>query len=372
MSLGGVLGGVFKRAAGAGAVRFAGGVSLRAGRGVRITARSRPQLRFAARFPSLPPVPARGRRNHWFAFRLPKPLTSGSRRTADLPVGDGDRRAVLLERPFRLALGAGAMYAATQLAGNANSNVLMQDRSFFGTYRVRRVAGSTCCRIGTTTHGGQSRELERRMDPLTYYYKAAHSVTSSPRPCRAGAARGDGGTRNGDDCRYGRPEEHWTFYEIDPMVVQIARAPMYSHTYGTARRERTWSSATRGFPWRRRRMASSTDRAGRVFVRCHSGPPDHPGGAGSVLPQAEGRRCHCVPYQQPVSRPSYGHHRRWRTMPGVWCTGRAIAGYRGSREVVLWQSMDGAGQGPRDVVGTRENRRLVSTRHVAGVATVDG
>ena len=38
-------------------------------------------------------------------------------------------------------------------------------------YRVRRIAEYHVLQNGTTTHGGQSRELTRRMDPLTYYYK---------------------------------------------------------------------------------------------------------------------------------------------------------------------------------------------------------
>jgi spermidine synthase len=120
------------------------------------------------------------------------------------------------------------MYAATQLAGNANSNVLMQDRSFFGTYRVRRVADYHVLQNGTTTHGGQSRELARRMDPLTYYHKSGPLgdifATVAQKPVRRVAMVGLG---TGTIACYGRPGEFWTFYEIDPMVAQIARAPMY-------------------------------------------------------------------------------------------------------------------------------------------------
>jgi spermidine synthase len=66
------------------------------------------------------------------------------------------------------------------------------------------------------------------MDPLTYYYTGgplgdvfAHVAQ---KPVRRVAMVGLG---TGTIACYGRPEEHWTFYEIDPLVEQIARTPMY-------------------------------------------------------------------------------------------------------------------------------------------------
>ena len=132
------------------------------------------------------------------------------------------------KRPFRLALGAGAIYAAMQLVAGGTSNILMQDRSFFGMYRVRRVADYHVLQNGTTTHGGQSRELTRRMEPLTYYYKGGPLgdifATVAQKPVRRVAMVGLG---TGTIACYGRPDESWTFYEIDPLVAQIARTPRY-------------------------------------------------------------------------------------------------------------------------------------------------
>lgn len=165
----------------------------------------------------------------WFVLRLPSPpdewFTSGS------AVFLSAAAVVVMffwKRPFRLALGAGAIYAATQLAGNATSNVLMQDRSFFGTYRVRQFAEYHVLQSGTTTHGGQSRELTRRMEPLTYYYTGGPLgdifATVARKPVRRVAMVGLG---TGTIACYGRADEHWTFYEIDPMVARIARTPRY-------------------------------------------------------------------------------------------------------------------------------------------------
>ena len=165
----------------------------------------------------------------WFAYRLPAPpnewFSGGSQ------VFLGAMAVVVLffwKRPFRLALGAGALYAGVQLAGNATSNVMMQDRSFFGMYRVRIISEYHVLQNGTTTHGGQSRDLARRMDMLTYYYRGGPLgdifATVAQKPLRRAAMVGLG---TGTIACYGRPEEHWTFYEIDPLVAQIARTPMY-------------------------------------------------------------------------------------------------------------------------------------------------
>ncbi len=165
----------------------------------------------------------------WFAYRLPKPPDEWFSAGSQLFLISMAMVVLLFwKRPIRLALGAGAMYAAMQLVGNANSNILMQDRSFFGMYRVRRIAEYHVLQNGTTTHGGQSRELERRMDPLTYYYKGGPLgdifATTVQKPVRRVAMVGLG---TGTIACFGRPDEHWTFYEIDPMVAQIARSPMY-------------------------------------------------------------------------------------------------------------------------------------------------
>ena len=165
----------------------------------------------------------------WFAYRLPKPPDEWFSAGSQLFLISMAMVVLFFwKRPIRLALGAGAMYAAMQLVGNANSNILMQDRSFFGMYRVRRIAEYHVLQNGTTTHGGQSRELERRMDPLTYYYKGGPLgdifATTVQKQVRRVAMVGLG---TGTIACFGRPDEHWTFYEIDPMVAQIARSPMY-------------------------------------------------------------------------------------------------------------------------------------------------
>jgi spermidine synthase len=130
------------------------------------------------------------------------------------------------KRPLRLALGALAMFAAVQVAGNTTGSVIWQDRSFFGVYRVRSLNGYHVLQHGTTLHGGQSLESSRRTEPLTYFYRGGplgDVLANVPRsPAGRVAVVGLGA---GAIACYARPDESWTFYEIDPLVADIARNP---------------------------------------------------------------------------------------------------------------------------------------------------
>lgn len=163
----------------------------------------------------------------WFVFKLPStPDEWFSRGSYYFLAAAAMVVMSFWKRPFRLALGAGAIYAAMQVTDVARSNVLLQERSFFGVYRVRRIAEYNVLQHGTTTHGGQSRQLERRLEPLTYY-----STEGPLGDLFRHVAQHDNrrvamvGLGTGTIACYGRPGEHWTFYEIDPLVERIARTP---------------------------------------------------------------------------------------------------------------------------------------------------
>ena len=91
-------------------------------------------------------------------------------------------------------------------------------------YRVRQAEGFHILQHGTTTHGGQSLDPARRTEPLTYYYRGGPVsdvfATLAQKPVRRVAIVGLGA---GAISCYGRPDEPWTFYEIDPLVAEIAR-----------------------------------------------------------------------------------------------------------------------------------------------------
>ncbi|MFN8573558.1 MAG: fused MFS/spermidine synthase [Gemmatimonadaceae bacterium] len=130
-------------------------------------------------------------------------------------------------RPLRLALSVGAIYAGVRAADANDPDTLFQARSFFGVYKVRRIYQYHILQHGTTTHGGQNWLAEHRRDPLTYYHAEgpfgeimSKLLPEVPQRRVAVVGLGSGAT----SC-FGRPDERWTYYEIDPLVPTIARNP---------------------------------------------------------------------------------------------------------------------------------------------------
>jgi hypothetical protein len=109
-------------------------------------------------------------------------------------------------------------------------------RSFFGVHQVIDTADGAFRVLmhGTTIHGAQRLRdddgvaLAGRPEPLTYYYRGG-PLSESIELTRTA----HGGLENvavvglgaGSLACYRQDPEHWTFYEIDPTVVRIARDP---------------------------------------------------------------------------------------------------------------------------------------------------
>lgn len=109
-------------------------------------------------------------------------------------------------------------------------------RSFFGVHRVAEVAEGKARILyhGTTIHGAQrlrnddGTPAEGSPTPLTYYYpqgplaeaidaaRAAHGVLGHVAVVGLGT---------GSLACHRKAGEHWTFFEIDPEVIRIARDP---------------------------------------------------------------------------------------------------------------------------------------------------
>lgn len=105
----------------------------------------------------------------------------------------------------------------------------MMTRSYFGIYWIRDSSHQRFMFHGTTLHGLQNRgSPERERLPTSYYApKSAVGRTLEVVPDLFGPAARIGavGLGTGTLSCYARPGESWTFYEIDPAVVTIARDP---------------------------------------------------------------------------------------------------------------------------------------------------
>jgi hypothetical protein len=104
------------------------------------------------------------------------------------------------------------------------------ERNFFGVLRVMSNEHETLHYLlhGTTQHGRQFTDPAVRCQPLSYYHRAgpfgsiAGALTEQRSPRVAVVGLGAGATA----C-YAVEGQEWTFYEIDPAVVRIARDPAF-------------------------------------------------------------------------------------------------------------------------------------------------
>jgi hypothetical protein len=124
-----------------------------------------------------------------------------------------------------LALGMLGLGGAAQLAKVAAG---LHQRSFFGVYTVED-QGDGLRRLmhGTTLHGAQSLDPARARQMMTYYVPGSgvgRAMTAAPQLFGAEARIGVVGLGAGTLACYAKAGQRWTFFEIDPVVVDIARA----------------------------------------------------------------------------------------------------------------------------------------------------
>ncbi len=126
--------------------------------------------------------------------------------------------------PIGCTVAIGIMFAALQIA---HPNVRYEGRSFFGAYRVITADEGRYVEFahGTTIHGAQASEPARHFEPLAYYTakgpfgQAMKALQSTHEKLRLGVV----GLGIGGSVCYSRPGDTWTLYEIDPLVVHIAK-----------------------------------------------------------------------------------------------------------------------------------------------------
>ena len=134
---------------------------------------------------------------------------------------------VLRSRP---ALLAGALLAIfllpTAISRGVDTDVA-RERTFFGVYRIVDVDGKRSLYHGTTLHGAEWSRADGSIESRTTYFGAGtpysdllSAVTRRPSPLVIGIA----GLGTGSLACYARPGDQVRIYEIDPVVVDLARA----------------------------------------------------------------------------------------------------------------------------------------------------
>jgi hypothetical protein len=166
---------------------------------------------------------------------------------------------VFVERPIRFALGIGSIFLASSIDPGMQGKPLLIERNFFGVVKITTSPEGDRMRMvhGNTIHGEQrittrppytaamvqtfgaaspmglasvcmagDGRWDERHRPLTYYYPTGpagktfrYLIDGWKGKRRIGAV----GLGTGALASYARPNQDWTFYELDPAVEKLAR-----------------------------------------------------------------------------------------------------------------------------------------------------
>ena len=134
------------------------------------------------------------------------------------------------ERPLRFVLALTFVIFAWDLI-DARRTVIARERSFFGVYEVRLSDSGKLHMLshGTTLHGAQPVDPVYARHLLTYYHEAGPfgQLVEYLNGVHKLRSVGVVGLGVGTIACYMRPGQRLTFFEIDPVMEEIARNPEY-------------------------------------------------------------------------------------------------------------------------------------------------
>lgn len=134
-------------------------------------------------------------------------------------------------RPIRYATAIGSILLAGMTHGGESGATLWADRGFFGVLKVTREPEGKYQLLvsGRTMHGKQALEPSAAPVPLAYYHPSGPAgdvlgPLPSPDPVATPPRRvGVIGLSIGSLAAYARPGDEWTFFEMNPALVDVAK-----------------------------------------------------------------------------------------------------------------------------------------------------
>jgi hypothetical protein len=138
------------------------------------------------------------------------------------------------ERPLRFGLTVAAFLFVASVS-LTDATVIYEERSYFGSYRVAHLADDDAHLLyhGTTIHGIQMLAPARRTEAVSYYSSDGPigQVFSALRTERDRLQVGLVGLGIGSALCYAEPGDTWQVFEIDPLVVELARDTRFFHQW---------------------------------------------------------------------------------------------------------------------------------------------
>ncbi|MGB3795511.1 MAG: fused MFS/spermidine synthase, partial [Alteraurantiacibacter sp.] len=133
---------------------------------------------------------------------------------------------VLAARRVSFVLACAALLMALGGISNLVASINQErERSYFGTYSItQRADGDRVLMHGTTIHGMQ-RANEAASEPTAYNGRGSGvglALADAGRIVGPGARIGSVGLGVGTLACYRQPDQSWTFFEIDPVVVKFS------------------------------------------------------------------------------------------------------------------------------------------------------
>ena len=133
---------------------------------------------------------------------------------------------VLRARPLLLSAALLVVFLAPEAVAPRSDVHVAGERSFFGVYRIAEADGVRSFHHGTTLHGSQWQRTDGSIESRTTYYaletpfgELLSALTRRPSPVVIGMV----GLGTGSLACYARPDDTVRIYEIDPVVVRLAR-----------------------------------------------------------------------------------------------------------------------------------------------------
>jgi hypothetical protein len=136
-------------------------------------------------------------------------------------------------KPLRYALAIGGVLVSAVAIGPGGRDVVYKERDFFGVLKVRRLQNDTfrVLVFGTTIHGAQKTDPATRRDPVINFFPTGPAGDLlGPIPGKSGVAAalpprrlGIIGLGIGGLTAYARAGDTWSYFELNPTIVKIAR-----------------------------------------------------------------------------------------------------------------------------------------------------